>query len=720
MNFNVTNFALLFILQRVLSTVLSQATLHVKLRVTRTAPSAMHCILTDDCHEPWLSSCPCHWQTPSDRHSISEHTSCPRQMVVQPASHSICSTALFGPLALFRLTTNIDECSEQLSGCEHGCNNSVGSFVCSCAQGFQLDSNNRTCVGGTQRQSVFEKFLLPRNHLPRGCHSLTLHTSVGGVSQPLTMLSTSPWYTRTSNTDVVVTDGVVMLAVGSASVPLSLEGVELDQSRSNSIIKQYKGRSFSDMVPIPTEVISETDCISGNLTYLDFYDFIQFGSFQNTIFNSLEATLPIWLSFGKANKIDRRKRELIQSDNLHLRKKRSILNVDNPDSRLILGSEIENINSCKGAPIKFDNIYSVFLLRSNFSVKIFDNTIFLNQFANGKEFCLINDISEPGSVFLLIPEESRDEFMKLDIFQTTHNATGILIKPRGIGLSLVKSVQVPSKHKDVTLWNGDHTFQYSIRREASVWLGGDVIYSSSDLKVSASIDTFLTVPDVQNMLIGITLQEWNLFITSKTSASYILTFELLEHTFELKFEDLLMINLDLYMSVGGSQPREWCGFSANPPGVFFSAKLRINPFKGVPILGDWIFYNEHNVYGFFMSNSENSINSSTDITNDMKKIKSAISRLHLRIESAIIRLSSSLMNSTNMLINNLSETMVRLENDIFEVLEKLSSDTNRMERTNKALTWIWKVFSDSEKLTLHILDNLEFDMENEIQDLDLY
>ncbi|KAK3103423.1 hypothetical protein FSP39_019085 [Pinctada imbricata] len=356
---------------------------------------------------------------------------------------------------------DLDECQSFNGGCEEICTNLIGSYKCSCPAGRTLLPDGHTCSGGTQRQSVFENFLLPRNHLPRGCHSLTLHTSVGGVSQPLTMLSTSPWYTRTSNTDVVVTDGVVMLAVGSASVPLSLEGVELDQSRSNSIIKQYKGRSFSDMVPIPTEVISETDCISGNLTYLDFYDFIQFGSFQNTIFNSLEATLPIWLSFGKANKIDRRKRELIQSDNLHLRKKRSILNVDNPDSRLILGSEIENINSCKGAPIKFDNIYSVFLLRSNFSVKIFDNTIFLNQFANGKEFCLINDISEPGSVFLLIPEESRDEFMKLDIFQTTHNATGILIKPRGIGLSLVKSVQVPSKHKDVTLWNGDHTFQYS-------------------------------------------------------------------------------------------------------------------------------------------------------------------------------------------------------------------------------------------------------------------
>jgi hypothetical protein len=52
----------------------------------------------------------------------------------------------------YRLNTNnktcndIDECSEHLDGCDHYCHNNVGSFTCSCQIGYILHSNERTCL----------------------------------------------------------------------------------------------------------------------------------------------------------------------------------------------------------------------------------------------------------------------------------------------------------------------------------------------------------------------------------------------------------------------------------------------------------------------------------------------------------------------------------------------------------------------------------------------
>ncbi len=40
-----------------------------------------------------------------------------------------------------------DECSRMNGGCEQLCNNTRGSFSCSCHPGYILDSDSRTCVG---------------------------------------------------------------------------------------------------------------------------------------------------------------------------------------------------------------------------------------------------------------------------------------------------------------------------------------------------------------------------------------------------------------------------------------------------------------------------------------------------------------------------------------------------------------------------------------------
>ena len=43
---------------------------------------------------------------------------------------------------------DIDECEyDHVHACEHFCNNTEGSYECSCEEGFDLGDNNHTCIG---------------------------------------------------------------------------------------------------------------------------------------------------------------------------------------------------------------------------------------------------------------------------------------------------------------------------------------------------------------------------------------------------------------------------------------------------------------------------------------------------------------------------------------------------------------------------------------------
>ena len=42
---------------------------------------------------------------------------------------------------------DIDECANNVSLCNHYCNNTEGSFICSCDEGYSLSENNFTCIG---------------------------------------------------------------------------------------------------------------------------------------------------------------------------------------------------------------------------------------------------------------------------------------------------------------------------------------------------------------------------------------------------------------------------------------------------------------------------------------------------------------------------------------------------------------------------------------------
>ena len=42
---------------------------------------------------------------------------------------------------------DINECIRGTNGCAQLCNNTLGSYVCSCNSGYTLDADNRTCNG---------------------------------------------------------------------------------------------------------------------------------------------------------------------------------------------------------------------------------------------------------------------------------------------------------------------------------------------------------------------------------------------------------------------------------------------------------------------------------------------------------------------------------------------------------------------------------------------
>ena len=48
---------------------------------------------------------------------------------------------------MFNFHSDIDECVQGTAGCSHNCTNTVGSYFCTCMDGYELESDNHTCTG---------------------------------------------------------------------------------------------------------------------------------------------------------------------------------------------------------------------------------------------------------------------------------------------------------------------------------------------------------------------------------------------------------------------------------------------------------------------------------------------------------------------------------------------------------------------------------------------
>ena len=50
-------------------------------------------------------------------------------------------------ILIYFLFQDVDECAINNGGCEQVCNNTIGSFLCKCVTGYQLDENGFNCSG---------------------------------------------------------------------------------------------------------------------------------------------------------------------------------------------------------------------------------------------------------------------------------------------------------------------------------------------------------------------------------------------------------------------------------------------------------------------------------------------------------------------------------------------------------------------------------------------
>ena len=50
-------------------------------------------------------------------------------------------------MSFFFSLSDVNECAINNGGCEQICNNTIGSFICTCDTGYQLDENGMNCSG---------------------------------------------------------------------------------------------------------------------------------------------------------------------------------------------------------------------------------------------------------------------------------------------------------------------------------------------------------------------------------------------------------------------------------------------------------------------------------------------------------------------------------------------------------------------------------------------
>ena len=297
-------------------------------------------------------------------------------------------------------------------------------------------------AGHSLTDNVFKRHHIPRTLLPVGCSVVLLTKCTDGKDIEVYLSSTSDWLMLKSNNNVLYTYGIVFVEVNSLSLPISLSGVEVYQNAGEFTIKiDVNGHQESAGIPINDR--RSGDCLSFDVTPRDIFDFISNVSFLKSFLTSLTAALPDWVKLAVTNT--------------------SVLNVQDLRSELVYGSEMDHITWCKGAPVLPAHLYSVFQFDSNFLINVYGAAVKLPKPLKDHQFCLIVDICHNygGSVFLMVPEESQSILSSLDVFKRLQEKQGLLIKPRGIGISVVKGINVHYAQTQLKFWNGDRMFHYT-------------------------------------------------------------------------------------------------------------------------------------------------------------------------------------------------------------------------------------------------------------------
>lgn len=294
---------------------------------------------------------------------------------------------------------------------------------------------------GGQKNSVFSRYGLVRHILPRGCSTVLISKCYQGNDVTAVLSSTSPWFQLKTNRSIIFTQGIVFVEINALAMPLSITGLAVFKNDDDiSVIAGSLSLNPNQGVLYGENRTHE--CLSFDITPRDIHDLLSV--YIKTFMKTLDSILPGWLSFSDDGS--------------------RIIGLTDFHADLLRGRDIQN-GMCGGAPLVDDNLYTVLQLGSSFNLSFYGEEITLPAPLNNEQFCFIIDICQDygGSFYLILPEESRDLFDKFNFSRDLFKDYGIRIRPKGIGLSLFKHIDVLPISSELQLWNGDAvtTYQYA-------------------------------------------------------------------------------------------------------------------------------------------------------------------------------------------------------------------------------------------------------------------
>ncbi|XP_052782319.1 uncharacterized protein LOC128218695 isoform X2 [Mya arenaria] len=567
---------------------------------------------------------------------------------------------------------DFNECSGFLNGgCEDECINTVGSFACKCSDNSTLNEDGFTCSGLTG-PSVFSKYGLLRRFLPRGCSTILLAKCDEGTDVKVLLSSTSNWYRLKTNPGRIFTYGIVFVETNTIALPVSISGLEVIEGIDDfKLITGSVTRDVNDGVPFGEE--RPLSCWTFATTPRYVRDFLVSNSFLSSFFNNIEKALPDWLQFSP-------------TDN-------EILGVNDLKTELSKGNDIQN-TECRGAPLYSDRLYTVLKFSNSFALSIYGQEITLPAAVSNKKFCIIVDICQDygGSVFLILPEESRDILDRFDMFRRLINDSGVYIRPIGVGLSLQKHINVHSKTTHLQQWNGDEIIQYPVFQEANIWLGGNFRMDSDIFRVSGMTNAFLSIPSPVNIVYSLFLEEWGFVVRLEAVG-------VLEFTFKTPFGKQTIRGsgigeVNALASLGGSNPRNFCGLNANPAGVFMSLLFNVEAFLDAPLLRFIKPGVSVKAYVFLASDSKTPAHNQTllDIEKEVLDLKRISKRFINLTRDYSARYQVLLSDHSTILLN----TVITTGQKFLAIVEDVIQDEGNFDKPNLQLvlqkvTAVWRV-----------------------------
>ena len=156
----------------------------------------------------------------------------------------------------------------------------------------------------------------------------------------------------------------------------------------------------------------------------------------------------------------------------------------------------------------------------------------------------------------------------------------------------------------------------------------------------------------------------------------------------------------------GVGDRIWCGDGANPPGIFASFLIDINPFRDVPILRDWGISASSQMYGFITTEEQLSVNTRINIIDDLTDMRNKVQRFF----NLLTDFSSQFSNQLSTAIQN---ALLDFQNSTTSFIAQLHNAINgemKLKNVIAVAKDIWKTYTTDFKHTArHIIDDLEFD-----------